>query len=126
MLNYRNNLVIFLVLFLIVPNFVFAASLSRGGWDNRYFQYNGQYPYSVGMDLQQLANDTGIDYRQKLDLMVQYELNRVRIWAIPSFLGDVNTTLFPYKRVGQKFDLDSWDVSLDVISYKDGTSFCMP
>jgi hypothetical protein len=86
-----------------------SAGLERGGYNNRYFTYNGSFPYYVGVDLQQLGSDTAIDFRRAIDLLASYDINKIRLWIITSFLGDWDANLFPYRKVGDKWDLDEWD-----------------
>ena len=45
------------------------SGLGRGGWQDRYLQYNGAFDYYVGFDVQQLHADTNIDYVEKLSLI---------------------------------------------------------
>jgi hypothetical protein len=96
-----------------------TAGLKRGGWQDRYFSYGGEFEYFVGFDLQQLHADTGIDYREKLDFLAAHDVNKVRIWLYPSFFGlpgDRNypangRILYPWRvdANANKFDLDQWD-----------------
>jgi hypothetical protein len=96
-----------------------GAGLERGGWQDRYLTYNGTYDYFVGFDLQQLHADTNVDYEEKLDLLADYGINKVRIWLYPSFFGlpgDRNypatgKILYPWRvdAATNKFDLDAWD-----------------
>jgi len=93
--------------------------LERGGWFNRYFQYNGTFNYYVGFDLQQLHADTNIDYKDKLDFLAGFGVNKVRIWLFPSWFGlpgekNYPTTgriLYPWHvdTVSNKFDISKWD-----------------
>ncbi len=87
------------------------ASIERGGWNNRYIKYRGVFEYLVGMDLQQLASDTNIDYRSKIDHLAQYGINKVRIWGIANFLDQFQSNLYPYEYdvAKAKFDLFKWD-----------------
>ena len=93
--------------------------LQRGGWLNRYFQYNGKFDYYVGFDVQQLHADTNIDYKEKLDFLADFGVNKVRIWLYPSWFGlpgDKNypktgKILFPWRvnRDSNRFDIDKWN-----------------
>jgi hypothetical protein len=109
--NYNYLIVfIFSILFFIsIESHASTHGLQRGGWDNRFFKYNGEFKYIVGIDLQQLACDKNIDFRAKIDLLTQYGINNIRIWLSCSFLGDIKGVLFPYTRQEGKFDLESWD-----------------
>ena len=96
-----------------------GPGLERGGWMDRYFKYDGAYPYFVGFDLQQLHADTNIDYESKLDFLADYGVNKVRIWLNPSWFGlpgDYNyptrgKILFPWRvdEASNRFDIDAWD-----------------
>ena len=93
--------------------------LERGGWDGRYFSFDGEFDYYVGFDLQQLHADTGIDYREKLDFLASYDVNKVRIWLFPSFFGlpgerrypVASEILYPWRvdSKSNKFDIDNWN-----------------
>jgi len=95
------------------------VGLERGGWQDRYFQYSGEYQYYVGFTLHQLHADTNIDYRAKLDFLAQYGINKIRIWLYPTWFGlpgDNNypidgKILYPWKvdAAANRFDLDEWD-----------------
>ncbi|HFD32169.1 MAG TPA: hypothetical protein ENJ28_05615, partial [Gammaproteobacteria bacterium] len=102
----------------VIPVQAASQGLERGGWGNRYFMYDGGFPYFIGFDLQQLVSDTGLDepgdpgsgYRSRLDLMASYDINKVRIWLNTAWFG-LNSpgVLYPWKIVGGKFDLNQWD-----------------
>ena len=47
-----------LVFISLLVNAAYSEELQSGSWNNRYFKYNGQYPYFVGFDLQVLAGDS--------------------------------------------------------------------
>ena len=95
------------------------SGLERGGWQNRYLQYNGTFDYYVGFDLQQLHADTNIDYVEKLNFLAEHGVNKVRIWLHSSWFGlpgqgsypETGKILFPWKVDPwlNKFDLDQWD-----------------
>jgi hypothetical protein len=85
------------------------GNLSRGGWDDRYFKYNDEFIYLVGMDLQQLVSDSAIDYKKHIDILSQYNINKIRIWLIANFLSDWRPNLYPYSRKNGLFDLYQWD-----------------
>jgi hypothetical protein len=93
--------------------------LQRGGWQNRFFRYDGSYHYYAGFDLQQLHADANIDYRAKLDFLASYGVNKVRIWLFAGWFGlpgDRNyppsgKILYPWRvdDATNKFDIDHWD-----------------
>ena len=101
------------------PAQLLNEGLWKGGWDNRYFTYNGQFPYYVGVDLQQLVSDVSLDapgvpgsgYRTRLDLMADYDINKVRIWLNTAWFGLIEHPyiIYPWKVVGGKFDLNQWN-----------------
>ena len=104
-----KRLISSLVFILFLVNAAYSGGLQRGGWNNRYFEYSGQYPYFVGFDLQQLGSDTTINYEEKIDLLARYNINKIRVWLITSFLGNYDANRFPYAKAGHKWDLDKWD-----------------
>ena len=85
------------------------GNLCRGGWDNRYLSYNNQFRYFVGMDLQHLSSDSAINYKEILDTLAKYDINKIRIWLIANFLSHWKPNLYPYKRNNGLFDLYHWD-----------------
>ncbi len=87
-----------------------STFIQRGGWENRYIKYRGDFKYFVGMDLQQLASDSGINYRTLVDHLARYDINNVRIWGITNFLSQEQSNLYPYEYDPEKkkFDLFKW------------------
>lgn len=86
-----------------------TGNLVRGGWDNRFLRYNNKFSYFVGMDLQQLACDSAIDYKKTLNTLSKYGTNKIRIWLIANFLSQWKPNLYPYARKNGLFDLHHWD-----------------
>jgi hypothetical protein len=86
-----------------------VGSLNRGGWEHRCFTYNNQFTYFVGMDLQQLASDSAINYKEVLDTLSKYDINNIRLWLIANFLSGWKANLYPYERKNGLFDLYRWD-----------------
>jgi hypothetical protein len=96
-----------LILLSLIPFCI--GNLSRGGWDNRFLRYNEKFTYFVGMDLQQLASDSAIDFKNTLYILSKYGTNKIRIWLIANFLSEWEPNLYPYKRKNGLFDLYHWD-----------------
>ena len=69
------------------PDQTSRQMLQKGGWQDRYFQYDGEFDYLVGFDLQQLHADVGIDYREKIDFLHAHDINKIRIWLYPGWFG---------------------------------------
>jgi hypothetical protein len=78
--------------------------LERSG---RWFKYNGTPTYLVGLDTQQLAADPTIDIPATLDRLVEYRINKIRVWIYCWFMGE--TGLSPWKKVHGIHNLDEFD-----------------
>jgi hypothetical protein len=64
--------------------------------------------YLLGVDQQQLACQTDVDYARKLDLIKAAGMDKVRIWGSCYFM-DPRNALQPVAFRDGRFDLDTWD-----------------
>lgn len=90
-----------------------SGGLERSG---RWFTYNGQPTYLVGLDIQDPACNPHHEYRDQLDQYRAYRINSVRVfvycyWAADPSTNYANTRgyLFPWAYANGKFDLDVWN-----------------
>lgn len=109
-------LVFFLIMVtfsLIALNMVSAADTSGLVKDGRWFKYNGEYPYFVGYDYQELFAKKSFSYTDidnKLNALQNYRVNKVRVWADCWFLGSDGYYPWTVDANGKK-NLDSWDTT---------------
>jgi hypothetical protein len=85
-----------------------SAALSRSG---RWLTYNGDHPYFVGYDLQQLFSQKSYTYGDldyKLDQLQEFRINKIRVWADNWFMGTGGYYPWAVDIDGKK-DLDQWD-----------------
>jgi hypothetical protein len=94
----------------VACSFVEAQSAHRSGLERagRWFTYDGTPTYLVGLDTQQLAADPTIDIPATLDRLVQYRINKVRVWLYCWFMVEP-PGLSPWKRVNGIHNLDEFD-----------------
>ena len=85
-----------------------AAALER---DGRWIKYNGNYPYLIGYDLQQLFSDASYSETQikaKIDILAAHGTTAFRVWVNTWFLTP-GSTLYPYQYSNGKWNLDSFN-----------------
>jgi hypothetical protein len=76
--------------------------------DGRWLHYRGRPVYLLGVDQQQIACQTDVDYASKLDVIKAAGMNKIRIWGSNYFM-DPWGALQPVAYRDGRFDLDSWD-----------------
>jgi hypothetical protein len=88
-----------------------APTVSAAGLDHagRWFTYDDQPTYLVGMDAQELACNPAVDYVAALNKMQEYRINKVRIWAYCYW--DTATYFHPWVFKDGKFDLSQWNTA---------------
>ena len=84
----------------------FAKGLQRQG---RWFTYDGQHVYLVGVDAQQLAADPSLDYSAILKQFQLYRINKVRIWLDAYWNPDGYLHPWTYDTVTRRYNLDAWN-----------------
>lgn len=83
-----------------------ANGLQKNG---RWFTYNGNYVYLVGVDAQQLAADPSLPYTEILDQFQKVRINKLRIWMDAYWNPAGYLHPWPYDLSSGRYNLDAWN-----------------
>ncbi|HBR15330.1 MAG TPA: hypothetical protein DD723_07295 [Candidatus Omnitrophica bacterium] len=95
----------------ITVNYTITSSSQGLQRIGRWFTYNDEYKYLVGLDVQEIAADLTFDYSQFLDQLEKYNINKIRLWVYCWFKtpSPDGPYLTPWQYANGKHNLDQWN-----------------